>query len=229
MQMPTDSSYRYERKFHTSSLFREDVVNIIKLHPANFGLAYPDRFVNNIYLDTAEFDCFNDNVDGAASRCKYRIRWYGSTLGPVTAPVLEVKAKKNLVGTKASFPLPTFNLDQDFTADSLRSIFSKAQLPALTRLTLREYNPVLLNGYRRKYFVSFDKKFRLTVDDKMHYRAIKGSGNFYLGKAIDAESVIVELKYGLDDTEEYNTIANYLNVRMTKSSKYVSGIFDIYG
>ena len=227
--MSSDCSYRYERKFHTTSLFREDVVNIIKLHPANFALAYPDRYVNNIYLDTAEFNCFNDNVDGVASRRKYRIRWYGNTLGLVTAPVLEVKAKENLVGTKASFPLPTFNVDEEFTTDSLRRIFSKAQLPELIRVTLGEYYPVLLNGYRRKYFVSFDKKFRLTIDDKMHYRAIKGCGNYYLGKAVDAESVIVELKYGLDGTEEHNSIANYLNVRMTKSSKYVSGIFEIYG
>ena len=222
-------SYRYERKFHTSSLFREDVLNIVSLHPANFTLTYPDRYVNNIYLDTADFDCFNDNVDGAASRSKYRIRWYGDTLGDIGTPVLEVKSKENLIGTKTSYPLPSFTLDKTFTLDSLRGILSDALLPTLIQALLLDYRPVLLNGYRRRYYGSFDKKFRLTVDDALHYRAIRGVVNHYLGKSTDLESVIVELKYGLDNTHEHWDIANYLMLRMTKSSKYVAGIFEIYG
>jgi len=81
-----------------------------------------NRNVNNIYLDTSEFDCFNLNVDGSASRSKFRIRWYGETTGIVAKPKLEVKSKENLVGAKEAYPLPSFTLDPDFTIDPTRCV-----------------------------------------------------------------------------------------------------------
>jgi hypothetical protein len=229
MSVHSISELRYERKFHTLSLSREDVLGIIKLHPANFRLTYPDRKVNNVYLDTSEFDCFNANVEGLPSRSKFRIRWYGETTGAIPKPKLEVKSKDNLVGSKDAYPLPSFTLDTSFTVQTLRDVLADAELPIFVRTILSDYRPILLNGYRRRYFESFNGSFRLTVDDLLHYTAMKCYGNRYLGKVLDDESIIVELKYGVDHVLQDMEIANALRLRMTKNSKYVTGVYAVYG
>ena len=87
-------------------------------------------------------------------------------------------------------------------------MLADAELPIFIRTILSDYRPVLLNGYRRRYFESFDRKFRLTVDDVSHYTAMKSHDNRYLGRVIDHESIIVELKCGLNDGLQDGEIAN---------------------
>ena len=58
--------------------------------------------------------------------------------------------------------------------------------------------PTLLNSYSRKYFLSCDRKFRITLDDKQLFY------NLYEQKrpkdsTTDNESVLVELEYSQDE------------------------------
>jgi hypothetical protein len=83
--------------------------------------------------------------------------------------------------------------------------------------------PTLLNSYSRKYFLSCDGKFRITLDDKQLFY------NLYEQKrpknrTTDNESVIMELKYSQDEEPKSNVITTRLPFRLTKSSKYVTGI-----
>jgi len=80
--------YRYELKFAIEHLNAEAITANILCHPASFSKAFPDRQVNNIYLDTLDFDCFHQNVDGHPSRSKMRLRWYGQSNLPTQKSIL---------------------------------------------------------------------------------------------------------------------------------------------
>ena len=69
-------SYRYERKFLIAAMDAAQARSILLRHRALFGEPYPPRYVNNIYLDTYEFDNYGDNLMGATERLKVRVRWY---------------------------------------------------------------------------------------------------------------------------------------------------------
>jgi len=83
----------------------------LRNHPAVFGLDYPSRYVNNIYLDTNDYTHYWDNVAGLSKRIKVRIRRYGDSHGFIANPVLEFKIKDNMLGSKVSIPMDNINLD----------------------------------------------------------------------------------------------------------------------
>lgn len=215
---------RYERKFVVKGLNYKQILNIIKHHPAFFKEIFRQRQVNNIYLDTPDLKSFFDNVYGNTSRTKIRIRWYGETFGPVKTPVLEMKIKNGLAGRKRSYALNPFMLDSNFDRDSLKAALAHPRLPAWVTEKLSSYVPALLNTYKRQYFLSANRKMRLTVDEHMTYYAIGAWNNTFMKKFVEHEAVIVEMKYDLESAYLASDITQHFPMRMTKSSKYVNGV-----
>jgi SPX domain protein involved in polyphosphate accumulation len=216
--------YRYERKFVTPDLSREEVDVLVKLHPAMFSKIYHDRYVNNIYFDSWCLSSFKDNVEGISERLKCRVRWYGELFGTIARPVLELKSKLSLLGKKDSFPLRPFSLDQGFDG---RNFFEKEDLPELLKAHLATLQPTLLNRYLRRYYLSADRKFRLTLDSDLAYYRISASHNTFLQQTLDKRLLIVELKFHRDDDRGAERISNQFPFRLSKSSKYVSGIWEL--
>lgn len=214
---------RYERKFMIDAITYQEVEQQIKIHPAVFSPIYHPRFINNIYFDTNELDFYYDNVSGRSSRRKARIRWYGDVNGMVSKPVLEFKIREGTLGNKISFPLHSFTVDENLNQEKLAEVFRKSDLPLWALENLLHFKPALLNRYRRKYFLSFDGKFRLTIDNELAYYGIGGNNNNFL-EQYTSNDVIVELKYDRKYDEAAVFISNNLPFRLTKSSKYVNGI-----
>ena len=52
--------------------------------------------------------------------------------------------------------------------------------------------------------------------------------NFFLNKLKNDENVILELKYNIDADDDVNRITEHFPFRLTKSSKYISGLEKIY-
>ena len=144
--------------------------------------------------------------------------------GEVESPVLEFKFKSGAVGRKLSFLLKPFNLNLNFNIDILKGIFERSELPAWALYDILPLEPHLLNSYTRKYFRSFDKDFRVTVDNNMIYRNISRRNNSFTNHSINSTDIIVELKYNFDKDNLANSITNQFPFRLTKSSKYVNGI-----
>lgn len=121
---------RYERKYRVESLDLSHVKQAVRNHPVSFRTLFPDRQVNNLYLDTSDLHFFQENLAGVAIRRKYRIRWYGESLEKVEAPVLEVKLKEGELGEKLTLEMPNFEIANlpsyapqiDDTISRLRSI-----------------------------------------------------------------------------------------------------------
>lgn len=215
---------RHERKFLITDYSAEEVEQIIKFNSACFNEIHYQRTVNNIYFDSLAFDSYYRNVEGDTNRIKARIRWYGWLFGEIENAVLEFKIKKGLLGKKDYYPLDPFRLDENFSKQQILLALNSNKVPNNIRNTILSMQPALLNSYSRKYFLSADKQFRLTIDkDQVFYR-ISYNGNTFLNKVKINQSVVLELKYDVNLQEEVNKISNEFPFVMTKNSKYLQGI-----
>jgi len=216
---------RYERKFFTREFSLKEIENLIKTHPALFYEIYLPRRVNNIYLDSLGLENYYDNVEGNTRRLKVRIRWYGEMFGLIKNPILELKIKNEDVGGKMHFPLREFLLDESFSNKKLHdNIFARSELPHWLIEKLKLCKPALLNCYVRRYFLSIDKKYRLTIDSNLIFFEIEDKANIFLHRIKDQETIILELKYDKNDDYGISQITQHFPFRLKRSSKYISGI-----
>jgi len=169
-------------------------------------------------------DNYWDNEFGTSQRVKTRIRWYGDLFGMLKEPVLQLKLKNGIVGSKISFPLNQFALDSSFSSRSLKTILKASEIPPLIEEELLSMQPTLLNHYSRKYFQSVDKRYRLTLDWDMEFYTIDHNINNFNKKIRDFFYIVLELKYSDNDDDIADTITNCFPFRISKSSKYVRGI-----
>lgn len=219
-----NNKYRYEKKYVISTLNENKFFLHLAKHPFLFNTKYEDRFVNNIYFDTPTMMCYWDNVSGLANRIKVRIRWYGNTFGMIEKPVLEIKIKKNSLGTKIFFQLDKINLDTQLNIESIHSQFNKLEIPDEIKKYLLSLRMVLMNSYSRKYFASNDEKYRLTYDSKLKFFSISHYLNSYEKIFKPSTRRIIEIKYDEEMNDDAPEISNYFPFRMSKSSKYVFGV-----
>jgi len=225
---PENIDYRYERKFFIDNLSIHQVESMVKLNPLAFSEIYHRRYVNNIYFDTPEFLSYHDNIVGNSQRTKVRIRWYNELFGVIKNPVLEFKVKSGLVGRKVSFSLPMFELKKNFSSSQIEEIIQQSKIPEKVKLEIRCLGPTLLNRYSRKYFQSANGSYRITLDTDLVFYLIGCRNNSFLRKSIKDINVVLELKYNQYMDNNANHITNDFPFRLTKSSKYVTGIDRIY-
>jgi len=193
-------------------------------HPAMFREQYPPRFVNNIYYDTCNLDHLFHHINGAAKRVKVRVRWYGDLFGYVGKPVLEYKQKVGLVGIKSGFDLSPFTFNKKFNFFDVASSIMSSDVMEGIKQDLKLLEPVLVNRFYRKYYLSVDKKFRLTIDYNItSYKTVsfnRDSG----GPKNTFEYMVMELKYGQKEEASSHHVWNYFPFRLYKNSKYVRGM-----
>ena len=217
--------FRYERKFFISGITQAEIESIIKLHPSMFTEIFSERYVSNIYFDTFDLNNYFENIDGNSERMKVRIRWYGNLFGKVENPTLELKIKKGLLGQKMKFSLLPFKLDQKINYIDFFALVKNSGIEnEIDKLGLESFFPVLLNGYKRKYFLSADKLYRITIDTDQIFYGIGKRNNLFINKQEDRINVIVELKYDVDADKNANKITSIFPFRLSKNSKYVNGV-----
>ncbi len=202
---------RYERKYKVEGLDLHQIQASIEKHPAGFTMQYPDRQVNNIYFDDMGFSSIQLHGMGSGERRKFRVRWYGES-NAIQTPTFEVKSKQDELSKKTLIPIDHFDPS---------SFVSLLQYPKLASLGFLQ--PGLFNCYKRSYYVSFDGKFRLTIDRELEYRPfVKGFG---IGETCHKETgAIIELKYDEENDPEWGQLAGHFPFRQTKSSKYMNGM-----
>jgi len=88
--------------------------------------------------------------------------------------------------------------------------------------------PLLITRYGRKYFQSSNGIYRITLDTDFIFYLIDSQNNTFLNNYFDDTNVILELKYNNSFNTDAHWITNHFPFRMTKSSKYVSGIEKFY-
>lgn len=218
------SKYRYERKFVVNGLSLQHIELIVKTHPAMFSQIYYSRYINNIYFDYISMDNYLSGINGKAEREKFRIRWYGDMFGKINKPILELKSKKGFLGKKHSFLLQQFLFDDNFDLYKAKYLFEDSNIPQNLKIELINTNPVLLNRFRRKYFLSADRNFRLTLDSDIQCYDVKEMNNSFLRGISDLNSIIIELKYDQDFQDNAANIVNLFPFSLKKNSKYINGL-----
>jgi SPX domain protein involved in polyphosphate accumulation len=218
-------NFRYERKFIVNTLESNEIEYLVKHHPAMFSEIFYERRVNNLYFDSFNLKSYRDNLAGNPQRFKIRIRWYGKILGFISNPVLEIKIKNNLLGQKLSFKLKPFILDKNFSYEILQKrIFQKSGLPSWVLELLKTSQPILLNSYKRKYFLSANKKYRITIDKDFLFFKMGIKNNNFNEKIMEKNINILELKYSRDYDIFAQNITKHFPFRLSAASKYVFGV-----
>ncbi|SKA77764.1 polyphosphate polymerase domain-containing protein [Desulfobaculum bizertense] len=217
-------SYRYERKFLVSRHLQPRLADVILSAPQGFREIYHGRVVNNVYFDTPGFRFFQENRQGYPYREKVRVRWYGED--GIQSPRLELKHRNGLVGTKDVLPLHEAKaLWEPRSFDLLAQ-----EAPEIREMVPQLVQPVLYNRYYRKYYLSGDGLFRVTVDTRLcyeHPRELrKGCGP--LGQGNPLADSVVELKYAGEHDSEADSISRFWPFRLAKKSKYVSGVCQLF-
>jgi SPX domain protein involved in polyphosphate accumulation len=224
----TNRDYRYERKYFVDLLDARQAIALVKRHPALFSEIYPPRYINNIYFDSPLLGSYCDNVDGDPERKKTRIRWYNELFCQVEEPILEIKIKKGLMGTKIQIPFPAFYFGEGFSKRAMFDMIISSNLPADIIDYLKATEPVLVNRYLRWYFATPDRHFRITIDTSLSFFHLKKDNNRFLFHRADHQSIVVELKYRREYDPEASRISSGFPFRMTRSSKYIQGIERVY-
>ena len=219
-----DKDFRYERKFVVPYLDKKEAEAVVRENTYLFNEIFYERQVNNIYFDSLDMVSYFDNVLGNSDRMKIRIRWYGN-FNEVVNPILELKIKRGEVGTKLSFPLKKFSFPLGM--DEMQEVFAESDLPDWLLERLKTQRFALLNYYTRKYFLSACKRFRITIDSNLTYGEVLNQYDLSLVKAAKDDHCVLELKYYID--KKASDVSTQFPFRMTKSSKYVSGVTHFRG
>jgi hypothetical protein len=221
---------RRENKFVFPETDLGSVRSSILISRFLFSEIFTERRVNNIYLDSMTFANLKDNLNGVQNRIKHRIRWYGDGLD-IKKPILEYKIKQGELGYKEYFSLPKFKFDETFDYDEYLEVIyqhSKGRSPedAVMYSEIQGEIPTLCNSYLRRYYLSGDGKYRLTIDKDITYKSIgrRFDGSF----SFSEDKIVVELKYDDEHVKGVSRIMQDLGLRVSRNSKYVIGMQGIY-
>jgi len=213
---------RYERKYITDVWQAEEVELALKLHPSLFYEKYAPRFINNIYFDTPGFKDYLDSVQGTSQRKKIRIRWYGDLKEHINNAQIELKHKNGILVSKERFPLIPFKLSDIENPNKWYSILEKSQVPSTINIEIRALNQIVLNRYYRKYFLTPDGKFRITIDSDMESHMI---GWFNKNsRSGPSNKIVIELKYDQAADINVGRIFRFLPFTLGKNSKYLEAL-----
>ncbi|MBT3185005.1 MAG: VTC domain-containing protein [Nitrospina sp.] len=225
MSISNSSLPRYEIKFIAEPLEYHRVLNWLRQHNSCLETEYPDRQVNNIYFDSHNHHSYCDNIYGSSSKSKVRFRWYGNSKEPQNGS-LEIKCKRNQLNWKL-----IYKVQEELGGCDWRTLCSeiRRQLPAEGKKWM-EMNPlpVLINRYQRKYFVSRDKKVRVTLDSDLDiYDQSRKRFPNYSSKSNLPKVLVLEVKFPRELRDHVVHMFGGIPLRASRFSKYVSGFLSI--
>lgn len=224
-----DHNLRREIKFVTRGIQYFHLLRWVRLHPAMFSKPYSDRWVNNVYYDTYDYHSYTGNLSGESQRSKIRFRWYGK-LHQIENGTLEVKMKRNSFGWKINHAFTlSYSLKNLMWKDFTKKISD--QLPGKDRqLFLSHPMPTIINRYHREYFISHDKKVRLTIDTKQSVfdQRYKSAANI-TNKSFIPDNVVIEVKFDRQHYDAAMKVIHGLPIRSSRNSKYMNSINAVTG
>lgn len=214
-----EREWRYERKYPQEVYSAAEVDLFVRKHPALFLEAHPPRWVNSLYYDTPALGGLADSVNGLRDRVKMRVRWYGELNRRVKSPVIEFKRKRGRLGSKDRYSLAPL----DFTtgiAPLSEALIGEPPLPEDVRAALRLLVPASLTRYRRLYYLSADRRFRLTLDADLAFYRVRPVSQRLVRLTDTFSGTVIEVKYSAGDDEAARPLLEALPFRWSRFSKY---------
>ena len=207
---------RYERKYEFSSGYE----NLIKcfLLSKSFKEIYEIRTVNSLYYDDFKYSLYYESVNGISNREKIRARFYNCGK---TNFNLERKIKVDDLNTK--------KIEKNYKKNLMPFIGlnfnGNLKLP---KKVGEIYFPKVFISYIRRYFLSPNKKVRITIDQKIDCHKVKLTSNFIkIWNKRQIKHGILEIKYEQKDNLNQNftnQLTNHFNLILCRSSKYCQSV-----
>ena len=143
---------------------------------------------------------------------------------------LEFKNRKNQYTWKDSYKVSIDLLNKSTNWDT----FFKRLKGSLSHEACCRFQenplPILINSYKRNYFINRDHTIRITLDTRLKIFDQRYSSFPNLTrKAILPPPVILELKFNEKKREQISQIFKDMPVSMSRNSKYVFGVRGIRG
>ncbi len=222
--LPDTQDLRHEIKFVTYASERARILNWLQLQPACFSVPYPPRHINNVYFDTFDYRAYAENLAGISQRKKLRYRWYGEGVGPDRG-VMELKLKRNHFGWKQRFAI---NEPPWQAGLSWREVVEamRAAMPMLGQLWLDQNPlPVLLNRYRREYFVTANDQIRATLDsDQRIFDQRRNTYPNFETAGITEDTIVLEFKFPITARKSVEQLLKHIPIRIGRHSKYMNAM-----
>ena len=227
------NNYRSEIKFVCYKQNYSLIKNWIRFNKFNFFKEYDDRNINNIYFDSLDYKAFNDNLVGLPSRLKVRYRWYGNLFSndEKNEGSLEFKFKKNIYGYKKIFKINDLTLNLNSNWKDIKNKILKKLTPEYKILFDRNSEKILINRYKREYFISRNKKLRVTLDRNIEIfdqRTALIKPNFKF-KNFTQDYLVIEFKFNKEDKMFLNDLDINIPIKASRNSKYINGVRSILG
>ena len=246
------SNLRFELKYLAPVNSEQYTQQLVELHPAGFEQHYHKIVVNNIYFDDRRLSFYFANLQGLAQRVKVRARFYsvssltaasdgGITALGATQPHLEIKKKqgelisKDLYSWEQAGQFGSLNVPAALTAFFQQQLLPSPSIvvdevgkqpPAAVDSNIVKVGlirPTLINSYRRSYFLSLDRKVRITVDTDVRFYPVNNS-RINWNRYYQLPAVIMEIKANQKHADLLPGIAKYFPFKLTRCSKYVLGL-----
>ncbi len=221
-----NNELRFERKFIFSKIHLNDLIQKLYLNSFCFTEIFEERKINNVYFDDNDLSFYRQNVIGVGERLKYRLRWYGQDFSLIENPTIEIKKKKGEVGDKVrhKFTNFSFNLDANTPSELQNMIINRLEDNLGMKNKFYQLQPALLSSYERRYFLSFCGRYRVTLDYNQEFFNPNYINYKDSRRTIDQSTIVLELKYSINEDVDSRIITQQFNTRLSKNSKYVQGI-----
>jgi hypothetical protein len=229
MQGPLAKKLRLELKFVTKNYNYDLINNWLKFHSSNFKREHKNRIINNIYFDTFSLTSLDENIKEHNKRFKIRYRWFNNFNNSKNGSV-EIKSKHNIYGWKNKFPIKKLNISEN---KSWKEIKKKLldNVPENVKIILQNYSvPIIINQYLREYFVSSDKKFRITIDrNQKNFSQINRLKPNLSKNSELFNNIVLEVKFYKEEENKIKNLLSDIPIKYSKNSKYINGFRSSYG
>tara|TARA_B110001450_G_scaffold249260_1_gene266466 strand:+ start:65 stop:754 length:690 start_codon:yes stop_codon:yes gene_type:complete len=228
-------SIRKEKKYTFSVNNIDEVRSGILNSSLALRQTYENRYVNSIYLDSINFDNYNENLAGLSKRSKARIRWYSREkcqgISSDTEFTLEVKLRSNVLGDKLSYPFKLPDNNQGLRANALINYVRKV-IPIEFLPFVEHCNDFTLAvSYLREYYEDFSNKIRCTLDSEITFsKPLMNVFDIRNSPKYKVEYGVLELKYpSLVEKELDHFNLDNIKISPGRHSKYAVGLNTVLG
>ena len=144
---------------------------------------------------------------------------------------MEFKFKKNIYGYKKVFKIKDLTLNLNSYWKEIKNKIIKELTPEYKILFDKNSEKILINRYKREYFISRNKKLRVTLDRNIEVfdqrRALE-KPNFKF-KNFTQDHLVIEFKFNKEDKVFLNDLDINIPIKASRNSKYINGVRSVLG